>query len=142
MVPINLIAVIVAAVLTMVLGYIWYGPLFGKMWMRLMGVTQETMKAGNKGGAMAKMYILMFIGALLMAYMLAHVLVYATAYANAPGGLDSGVMAGFWVWLGFAAPITLNYALTSNKSWKLWLINAGYYLVSLLMMGIVLAMWA
>ena len=140
MVPINLIAVLAAAVLTMILGYIWFGPLFGRKWMRLMGFDMETMKAGNRGGAMAKMYIIMFIGALLTAFVLAHELVFASAYMNI-GGLDAGVMAGFWSWLGFGAPITVNYTLTTDKSWKLWLINGGYYLVSFVMMGIVLAMW-
>lgn len=140
MVPINLIAVLVAAILTMILGYIWYGPLFGKPWMRLMGFNMETMKAENNGGKMAKMYIIMFIGALLMAYILAGVHIFASAYLNI-GGIDSGILAGFMSWLGFAAPVTVNYTLTTNKSWKLWLINGGYYLVSLVMMGIVLALW-
>jgi hypothetical protein len=140
MVPINYLAVIVAAILTMILGYIWFGPLFGKQWMRLMGYTKETMEAGNK--QMGKMYSMMFVGALLMAFVLAHWLVFASAYTNS-AGVDAGVMAGVWTWLGFAGPITVNYSLTSDKkSWKLWAITTGYYFVSLVMMGVLLAVWA
>lgn len=43
MVPVNYIAVILAAVAANVLGFIWYGPLLGKQWMKLSGMSQEKM---------------------------------------------------------------------------------------------------
>jgi hypothetical protein len=132
-------AVLVAAIVTMVLGYIWFGPLFGKLWMRLNGFTMETMSAQK--GKMAQMYIIMFIGALVTAYVLAGVHIFASAYLNI-GGIDSGILAGFMSWLGFTAPVTVNYTLTTQKSWKLWAVNSGYYLVSFVVMGIILAVWA
>lgn len=132
-------AVLVAAIVTMVLGYIWFGPLFGKLWMRLNGFTMETMSAQK--GKMAQMYIIMFIGALVTAYVLAGVHIFASTYLNI-GGIDSGILAGFMSWLGFTAPVTVNYTLTTQKSWKLWAVNSGYYLVSFVVMGIILAVWA
>lgn len=138
MVPINLLAVLVAAIANMILGYIWYMPLFGKMWMRLNGMSSESMSGQKKG--MTSMYIIMFIGALITAYVLAGVHIFASTYLNI-GGIDSGILAGFMSWLGFAMPVTVNYTLTSNRSWKLWSINAGFYLVSFVMMGIILAVW-
>lgn len=50
-------------------------------------------------------------------------------------------MAGFWNWLGFVAPVTLGAVLWEGKHWKLWFLNNGYYLVTLLLMGAVLALW-
>ena len=41
MVPVNYLAIIVSAVLMMVIGYVWYGPLFGKRWATLMGLSPE-----------------------------------------------------------------------------------------------------
>ncbi len=142
MVPINLIAVFAAAIVTMVIGGVWYGPLFSKPWMRLNGFipTPESIEAGKKG--MPKMYAIMFVGALITAYVLAGVHVFASAYLNLdPASIGSGLLAGFMSWLGFTAPIAVNYTLTTNRSWKLWFINAGYYLVSFLVMGSIIALW-
>jgi mannitol-specific phosphotransferase system IIBC component len=139
MVPINYLAVLVAAILSMILGYIWYGPLFGKLWMRLMGFTKESMSEGKS--KMAKTYSIMFIGTLLMSFTLAHSIVFASAYMNS-AGVDAGLTAGIWNWLGFVVPVSLGSVLWDGKPWKLWFINAGYYLVALLMMGVLLAVWA
>ncbi|MDB5237160.1 MAG: hypothetical protein JWL88_262 [Parcubacteria group bacterium] len=140
MVPINLFAVLVSAIVAMILGYLWYGPFFGKTWTRLMDITPEMMKGGQ--GSMGKMYGIMFVGALIMAYVLAGVHIFAASYLNI-GGIGSGALAGFMSWLGFAGPITVNYALTGpHKAFKLWLITTGYYLVTLVLMGIILAAWA
>jgi len=135
---INYIAVLVAAVASMAVGFLWYGVLFMKPWMRMMGYTKENMS----GMAMTpgKAYTLQFIGSLVMAYVLAHSLIFANYYLDASGAV-AGVMAGFWNWLGFVAPITLGVVLWENKPWKLWFINASNYLVALVVMGVILAVW-
>ncbi len=46
-VPVNYVAVVVAALANMVIGYVWFGPLFGKMYMRLQGMTQEQTNAAR-----------------------------------------------------------------------------------------------
>ena len=70
-VPINYYAVLVCGISNMVLGYLWYGALFGKQWMALSGITPEKIEAAKSKG-MAKGYLLSFVGALLMAFVLAH----------------------------------------------------------------------
>lgn len=136
---INYLAVLVAAVVEMVVGFLWYGPVFGKQWMALSGLTSEKMDAAKAAG-MQKTYALMFVGSLVMAYVLAHAVIFASAYTET-SGVSAGLMAGFWNWLGFVAPVTLGTVLWDGKPWKLWTLNNGYYLVSLLLMGIVLAVW-
>lgn len=138
-VPINYLAVLVAAISSMVVGSVWYGPLFGKQWMMLSGMTGEKMKAAKAKG-MGKSYGLMFVGSLVMAYVLAHSLVFASTYLDASGA-SAGVMTGFWNWLGFVAPVTLGTVLWDGKPWKLWVLNNAHYLISLVVMGVILAMW-
>ena len=143
-VPINYLAVLACAIASMVLGFLWYGPLFGKLWMSLSGMSPEQIEAckakGGGGGNMMKSYALMFVGSLVMAYVLAYSIVFASAYLNA-AGIAGGLMAGFWSWLGFIAPVTLGTVLWEGKSWKLWMLNNAYYLVLLLIMGGILAVW-
>ena len=123
----------------MAIGFIWYGPLFGKQWVALSGFTPEKMEAAKAKG-MGKTYFLGFAGALIMSYVLAHALVFASAYLNA-SGISAGLMAGFWNWLGFIAPVTLGVVLWEGKPWKLWMLQSGYYLVTLLVMGTILGIW-
>jgi hypothetical protein len=56
-------------------------------------------------------------------------------------GMPAGLMCGFWNWLGFIAPVTLGTVLWEGKPWKLWALTNGYYLFSLLIMGVILAFW-
>lgn len=138
-VPVNYLAVFVVAILSMVIGALWYGPLFGKQWMKEMGWSKE--KIGKKmGGGAGMSYVAMFIGALFMSYILAHAQIFASAYLKVTG-VPSGLMTGFFNWLGFVAPVTLSSVLWEGKSKKLWLLNNGYYIVTLLAMGTLLAIW-
>jgi hypothetical protein len=139
MVPVNYLAVFFAGVLSMIVGSLWYGPIFGKSWARLGGMTPEKMEAAKAKGV-AKSYVLMFIGSLLMSYVLAHALIFASAFMKT-SGVPAGLMVGFFNWLGFIAPVTLGVVLWEGKSWKLWILNNGYYLISLLFMGVLLAVW-
>lgn len=138
-VPINYLAVILAAVVSMVLGFVWYGYLFKKQWIGLSGMTAEKMGNASSEG-MAKHYTIAFIGSLVMAYVLAHSLVFASSYFNA-GGISAGLMVGFWSWLGFIAPVTLGTVLWDGKPWKLWILNNAYQLLLLLIMGVILVLW-
>lgn len=139
-IPINYLAVVVAAAVQMALGFLWYGPLFGKQWIKLMGLSMEKLKAMTSSSGMTKTYILSAIGSLVMSYVLAHSLVFASSYLQV-SGLAAGFTAGFWNWLGFIAPVTLGSVLWEGKSWPLWILNNAYYLVSLLIMGAILAVW-
>jgi len=139
MVPINYWAVLVAAIVQMFLGWLWYGPLFGKSWSAMMGFTPEKMQEAQAKG-MGKSYTIMTVGALLMSWILAHAIVFASTYLMFYGAL-AGITVGFLNWLGFIAPVTLSSVLWEGKSWKFWFLNAGYYLVGLCLMGAILAAW-
>lgn len=140
MVPVNYWAIIASAVFMMVLGAIWYGPLFGRQWAALMGLKMPERPDENMKREMMKSYSIMGVGALLMSFVFSHLLVFAQAYLGT-SGVSAGLQAGFWNWLGFIAPLTLGPVLWEGKPWKLWFINAGYYLVGLLAIGVILAMW-
>ena len=138
-VPINYAAVIVAAIAQMVIGFLWYGPLFGKQWMAMMGYGPEKLaEAKNKG--MGKYYAFAFVGSLVMSFGLAHSLVFASAYLQVTG-FSAGLQGGFWNWLSFIAPVTLGSVLWEGRSWQLWVLNNAYWLVSLLVMSVILAVW-
>ena len=134
MIPVNYWAVLVAALFTIVLGFLWFGPLFGKYWMRLVGLTADTMKPG------ALDLVVWIGGALLMSYGLAHVLETANAYTHMSGA-KSGLATGFWLWLSFVVPVSAGIVFSERKPRALWLIIAGYYLVALCGMSVILALW-
>lgn len=138
-VPVNYLAVVAAAIANMILGFLWYGPLFGKTWMSLSGMTRESMDAAKAKG-MTKAYVIAFVGSLVMSYVLAHALIFAAAYLHV-SGVYAGLTAGFWNWLGFIAPVTLGVILWEGKPVKLWILSNGYYLITLLVMGVMLALW-
>jgi hypothetical protein len=140
MVEINYLAVVVAAVASMVIGGLWYGPLFGRQWMAFMGYTPEQCASPEMKAAAKKSYAIMFVGSLVMAYVLAFSIALADI-ALQTSGLSSGLMGGFWNWLGFVAPVLLGAVLWERKPWKLFFLNAAYYLVTLLVMGVILALW-
>lgn len=137
-VAINLVAILVAAIANMVIGFIWYGPLFGRQWMDLMGLDINKIKSMKMNAN--KAYIISFIGALLMAYVLAHASTYAAAYYAEFPKLVAYLMTAFWSWLGFVMIVQLGSVLFENKPTKLFILNTGYQLVSLLVMGAILAM--
>lgn len=131
-VDVNLMAVLVCGVASMIIGYLWYSKmLFGKTWMKLSGVSETDMKKANSN--MPVLYGTMFIASLVMAYVLAHFAKYAGALT-----LTDGVVAGFWAWLGFVATTMLTNVLYEGKPVKLYLINTGYQLVTLVVMGMIL----
>ena len=140
MIPINLLTVIGAAAAAIVLGFLWYGPVFGKKWTQESGLTEDKMNAAKAKG-MGKTYAIMVVSTIIMSYVLAHSLLFANTYLNT-SGVSAGLQAGFWNWLGYVAPVSLGAVLWDGKSWIYWFITAGYYLVSLLVMGVILALWA
>jgi hypothetical protein len=138
LIAVNYWAVLVAAAATMGLGGLWYGPLFGAKWRVLAGISLEEMRAMPLSPVQAM--VGGFFTVLLMSYVLATVLIFGSEYTDT-SGLLAGVSAGFWLWLGFALPLTAGSFLWEGKPLHLWLLNAGYYLVALLIMGSILALW-
>jgi hypothetical protein len=126
------LAVIAATVVGFALGAVWYGPLFGKAWMREVGVTQEALKKDFNPG---KVYGLAFVYGLIAAYALA---AFLGPHPGAGFAAGTGAMAGLaWVGTAFAT----NY-LFERKSTRLLYINAGYHAVHLAVLGLVLGLLA
>lgn len=132
-VDVNYVAVIVAAVLQMVLGFLWYGPLFGKTWMGFMKITPG--KVSQQ--VMVRTYAWTAVMSLITAYVLSLLVDYMGAKS-----VGAGLAAAFWPWLGFVVPVTASSLLYENRPFGLWVLNAGYQLVSLALMGALLAAWA
>ena len=134
---INLLAVLVAGFIPMLLGSIWYGPLFGKKWMDLIGKTEEDLKADFNP---MKSYGVTFVFALVMAYVLAHVL---NSFGDAYGqtGAFAGIEAGFGLWLGFVLTVSWQQVAFSGQKLMLWVLNVLYNLVALICMGALLGVW-
>ena len=125
---VNLLAVLLCGVGSMVLGAIWYAPpLFGKAWQRRVGLTDEALAGGN----MAIIYGGAFLLSLAAAYVFA-------LFIGSDMGLGPSVAAGaaaglFWV----AASFGINY-LFERRSLALWLINAGYHVLQFTLFGLIL----
>ena len=134
LVHVNYLAVLLSAIASMVMGALWYGPLFGKPWMKMVGMTKDKMAKAKKG--MNQSYGFMFVGSLIMAYVLAHFIWYA-----APGSFTVmiAVKTAVWAWLGFIAPAAASKFLFSpdKKPVQLLVIDAGYYLATLIVMGVI-----
>lgn len=132
---VNLIAVATAAVVSMLIGFLWYSPmLFGKQWMKLMGLTEQDMEKSKND--MGRVYLLSFFGSLTMAYVLANLLSFLGVTK-----VMLGMQVAFWAWLGFIATTMLSGVLFEGKKVELYLLNIGYHLVSLLAMASVLVSW-
>jgi hypothetical protein len=139
---INYFAVVVSGVAAMVIGSLWYGPLFGKLWMKGMGwdpSDKELMVKMMKASGLS--YLQMFIGVLIMAFVFAHVL-WAFAIASPDvEGVSAGLQGGLWMWLGLVVPVKYADKLWMRKPFKYVSIDLGYYLVVLLIMGVILSCW-
>ncbi len=137
---INYFAVLVAGISGMALGMAWYGPLFGKIWIKLMGFTQADIKKAQEKG-MGKTIALGFLSQLVMAYVLAYFIIgWATSDATMTG-LSIGLQSGFWLWLGLVATVQLHQVLWEGKSWKYYVLTTGYWLAVTLVMGAILGSW-
>ena len=127
----NWLAVIGAALAGFVIGGIWYGPLFGKVWQREAGLSDADIKNAN----MPLTFGTTFLLNLLAAFILAHVL----ATFGTPG-LSLSVQIAGGIGLAFiATSIGVNY-LFARKSLKLFVIDAGYWIVIYSVMGAVLSL--
>ena len=136
MIEVNYVAILIAAVASMAVGFLWYNPiLFGKAWMKEKGYSAEELKREQK--KMGKYYGISFVLALLTAYILNHVMVLSENFFHY-SMLSTGLNTAFWMWLGFVMPVQAADQIFGEKKWKLWGINTGYQLAALLVMGLII----
>lgn len=136
-IPVNFAAVFLAAVVSMIVGFAWYGPLLGKAWMKERKLTSESIKKARK--EMGKLYGLSFIVSINTAFILSHVMTLSENFYGYPK-LSTGAITGFWMWLGFMMPVQTTATIFGDRNWRLLAIDTGYQLASLLGMGIVLGL--
>lgn len=122
----------------MVIGLIWYGPLFGRKWAELIGANPDDLEAIKKMQASAgPLYGLQFLLTLFQMYVLAHFI---------KGWSDvSGLEASLWIYAAFILPIIAGSAMWNNESkkmaWRRFLLPAGYQLILFVLAGLVLGYW-
>jgi hypothetical protein len=158
----NFYAILVAALTTLVVGSIWYSPvLFGNAWMKETGLTEEELKKGS----MLKIFGLTFVFSVLLAMILQVLCVHQFGPLGMIGGPDfidsakpsyaafmadygtvfrtfkHGALHGFMSGLFLAFPLIAINGLFERKSWKYIFIHAGYWTVSMTIMGAIVCGW-
>ncbi|OIQ21348.1 MAG: hypothetical protein BM557_03595 [Flavobacterium sp. MedPE-SWcel] len=156
----NFLAILVAALSTMVIGAVWYNPkVFGTMWMNETGMTQEKAKNSN----MMKIFGMSIFFALMIAFVLQFAVVHqfgpfglidgdiTTAkpsyeafmadYGHVHRTFTHGMTHGFMMGLFMALPVVGTNALFERKSWRYIFINSGYWIVCFMIMGGIICAW-
>lgn len=125
----NWFAILAAAASAFLLGGLWYGPLFKRVWCREAGVDPD-----KPGAHPARVFGTAFAAALLAAFAFAW-------YLGPRPELHVAVHAGFLIGLAYVATsFGINYAF-AQRSFKLWLIDAGYHTLQFTLYGLILGLW-
>jgi hypothetical protein len=137
-VQINYLAVLLAAVSSMVVGSLWYLPqVFGKPWMKMTGVKMD--RSAPTGAKAAWMYGSVFVASLLTAYVLAHVTFLANQYFR-NSYLQDAVATAFWLWIGFTGARLYVHDTFEGRRKKLTLLNSMHELVTVLVMAVIIGL--
>jgi hypothetical protein len=135
---VNYWAILVCGVLSMVVGAIWYGPLFGRKWCEIIGVDPNNVERIKKmQRESAKLYFIQLLLTLFQVWVLAY---YIEGWKEA-----SGLQNALWIWVAFVMPIIAGTAMWNNDSkkiaWTRFLIQSGYQLVIFIIFGLILGFW-
>ena len=135
MVHVNYLAVLVAAIVVFVLGWLWYSPLlFYKPWMRARGLDPAAAMAGAK--MPAGKLVIELVRCLVLAFVIAHIIA-ALGVSN----WFIGAHLGLLLWLGFPVVLLTGSVIWENIPVKVAAIHAGDWLVKLLVIPIILSAW-
>lgn len=141
---INFPAVVVAVLWTIVLGFLWYGPLFGKAWAESTGVDISKKPSSRE---MTKSMLIMLVASWFMVFCLAHSIeAYRVAVPSVEKQagdlrLDLAINGGFFTWLGSFFVAFINMVAFERRSFKFFFVQSGYYLVALWGASFLLAYW-
>lgn len=126
----NLWAILAASVVPFLIGFLWYGPLFGKTWQKEVGLSDKDMKDTN----MMQVFGLSFLANLVAVYVLAGLL------NKDLGNLDwvNGATVGLWIGLAFQATVLATHYLFTRSSLKQWIIDSVYSIVTITAAGAIL----
>lgn len=137
-ISVNYLAILVGGILSMVVGSIWYGPLFGKRWMSLIGVSSLGPKEQKKlQKSYAPLYLLQFLLTLFQVLILAHLIADTTR--------ATGLERSLFIWAAFIIPTIAGSVIWTNEPTKKkkerFLIQGGYQLVMFIIFGLLLQLW-
>jgi hypothetical protein len=139
MLSINLLSVLVAAVAAFIIGFLFHGPISGKLWMKLANIHPTgNEKLSDMIPQMLWNLLVNIVTALVMA-----VIFYLVFTSSVMGEATwfRGAIMGIWIWLGFLVTSSSIDVIWMGKSAKLWLFEAGCSLVTMAAMGAIIAAW-
>ena len=128
----NYLAMVVAAIVAMVFGFVWYSPmLFGGIWSRGNPVAHKKMQQNvRKGG-----YIFIIIASLLTSFAF-EVLIKFLGIST----LYYGVGLAILVWAGFFFSQSFVDLIMDSKDTKLFVVDNIHHAVSVLLICIILVL--
>lgn len=132
----NYLGILVSAIVSMAIGSVWYGPLFGKQFAKAMGM--DSMSQADKDRMKQNMmwpYIGQFVASLVMFFVLDWYI-----GSSSQMGAGAGMVNALWLWLGFVVPVKFGDAIWGGKMTLFW-IGISNMLVTLLAAGAVLGAW-
>ncbi|MBI3255908.1 MAG: DUF1761 domain-containing protein [Candidatus Andersenbacteria bacterium] len=133
----NYLAVVAAAIASIVIGSIWYGPLFGKKFQQAAGMDKwSPEKQAEEKKKMGKLYAMQIIASLIMFYILS-VFVDNTGDVTVKTSIYTALLA----WIGFVVPVQLGSAIWGG-SMTLFYLGAGNMLLTLLAAGAIVGFWS
>jgi hypothetical protein len=129
---VNIWAVLLAALVYLIIGSLWYSPLLlGNTWMKLIGFTEENFKSSKP---IWMIVLVTYIFAFLAAFSLA---MFLGAESDAVfGSIAGALVAVFWITTSKASNV-----LYENQSIKLWLLHAGFDFLAYVAMGAIVGGW-
>ncbi len=139
MLAINFVSVVIAAAVAFVLGFLFHGPVSGKLWMKLANIQPTgNEKLSDMYGKMLWNFVVNLITAFVIAVIFELVF---TSSLMGPATWFRGAIMGVWFWLGFLVTSSAIEIIWMGRSWKLWLFEAGCSLVTMAAMGAIIASW-
>ncbi len=134
-VEVNYLAVILAMASSMVIGSIWYSKsVFGKKWMKLVGMTDEKAKKGAVKALASTVVV-----SLITAYVLAHVIFLANHFFN-NSFLYDALMTSLWVWLGFVAARFITHDMFEQRPAELTTMTLAHEFITIMVMGLIIGL--
>ncbi len=135
---VNYFAILLCGVLAMGLGAVWYGPLFGKLWLAVIGATHADLERRKEMQKRAMpLYAVQFVLTLFQAYTLAY---FIRAWSDL-----SALAPSLFIFAGFVVPVLAGVCMWNNDSakvaWIRFLLQAGYQLVLFILFAFILGSW-
>lgn len=135
-VDINWVAVVAGAFASMVSGMIWYNPnVFGKKWMKAIGLTQKQAEAKQMQGMVAAM-----VRSVLLSFALYHIIYVTAAFYSNDSFLANAIGVGIWVGVAIVGATMLMHDIFEQRPKNATKIHVGYEVVNILLVASVIGL--